>query len=268
MFLWAMNVQASDGWDLEAIVSGGVTSLKKALTAYPEIKTARDHEQRTLLHHLACIGSKSRVTREQAEETIAFVFALGPHDFHAMDREGNTPVHLAAKTAHTLIGNEVVFPAFIKAAKENSFDFSRKNALGKTTLQIATMNPRIHLVRDIYESNARTVLTLAPDCAIDELSSTGGTALFYAINHQHNIEAALLLDHKANPLLGSDEDHSPLIMLGSVIAYLNKQLKIVKEYYKEPNDSCVVKFYENKIEAFKAIELRILELQAVNMPLR
>lgn len=175
-------------------------ALYVATRSVPGIVNLRDELGRTLAHHIAGCGfcRKDR----SARELVRVLLSAPQLDLTVRDSDGNTPVHAAAYYAGERVNATVVLPAFLKHADSNGFDFSQRGAAGKTVLQMAVMN-------DQPAAAVEAVLRNVPNPAIDVLSATGGSALFYAINGQHLDVAVTLMKAGASSRNWADQAHSP-----------------------------------------------------------
>jgi hypothetical protein len=118
---------------------------------------------------------------------------------------------------------QFIFPTFVEKASKTGFDFSTLNQNGQSVLHIATRtsytDPRGFFPRI---NNVENVFKCASNPGLDVLSSSGSSALFYAINYCHFNEAKTLLEKGANPLLYKSKDRSPLDMIDRHIKDFNE----------------------------------------------
>lgn len=197
--------------------------LRKELLEEPDLIKKYDENNWTILHHAARIGLL--MGNRKAGEVLDILFAHPRLDLTIRDKKNNTPVHVAAIYSRNQTTCNYVFPRFIKIAQEKNFDFSSLGGQGKTILQIAAMISYTDPGKTVARvNNVAQVLGGAQNPALDALSSTGATALFYAINHGHLQEANTLLKAGANVNLFGHEDRNPKIMIDTLIAGISHQL--------------------------------------------
>ncbi|MDX1838599.1 hypothetical protein DIZ81_11575 [Legionella taurinensis] len=194
-------------------------ALKAALESNPNLINEQDEDGLTLLHHAAQIGNYMGST--SASKILDVLFANENLDFTIKDKAGNTAVHVAAWCCEDRVTCQYVFPSFVTEAAKRGFDFATLSQQGQTVLHIATRTS--YTSRTGRINNVDNVINNAANPGINALSSSGSTALYYAINHLHFDEAYSLLAAGANPLVyGSDRD--PFAMVDEHLATLNSWL--------------------------------------------
>jgi ankyrin repeat protein len=133
-------------------------------------------------------------------------------DFSIQDKNGQTPLHIAADSSPDRTTCKFTFPAFVRAAAANGFNFSTLDYQGKGVIHIAASSTYDDRSRNSIED----LLTFAPKIDVDLLSgSSGSTALFYAINLMRIKEAHALLDARANPTLCGSPERNPMTMVNT-----------------------------------------------------
>jgi ankyrin repeat protein len=148
-------------------------------------------------------------------------------DFSVQDKNGMTPVHLAAYTAHDRVTSRFVFPNFVREAAQRGFDFSILDKQGQSVLHLSTRyayeDPRGFFPR---HQNVLVLLDKerVPNIDLDVLSSSGATALYYTINRLQLKETNALLDAGANPILCGDPDRDPMDMVNEYVTAFTNEL--------------------------------------------
>lgn len=198
--------------------------LELALKENPDFITELDENGETFLHHVARMGCLMGTSN--ALKILEVLFSLSNINFNIKDINGNTPLHLAALYCSDRVTCKCVFPALIKKASECGFDFSTLGQGGQSVLHIAAKVSYVDR-RRFFEARVNSVLNViknVKDPGLNVLSSSGSTALYYAINHLHFEEAESLLDAGANPGLCGSSERNPFTMIEELIAECNKQL--------------------------------------------
>jgi ankyrin repeat protein len=224
-------------------LSYGVRDLYIALRTNPDIIKEQDENGQTILHHAAHIGLG--LGSNSASLILELLFEAKGADFSIRDNNGDTPVHIAAKLCHDRSTCDFIFPNYISKASETGFDFSQLNNQGQAVLHIAARNTEYSFyVGDLMgrqRNNVETIIESVPNIDLNVLSSSGSTALFYALNHGRFYKAETLLKAGADPKCGS-QDRRP-----------EKQLKEFEEELKnnttlEPER---VKWFTESIEKIR-----------------
>lgn len=220
-----------------------------ALRSNPGIIHERDENGKTLLHHAAMIGL---ITGSHYSSLIHnLLFEMPGIDFTKKDLEGNTPVHIAANYGRDRQTHLSVFKRYALAAKEHGFNFSTLNNAGQAVIHIVTRELYYDYIFGL-RSNLGWLIDNIPGLNLDVLSSSGSSALFYAINHLHLEQATFLLDHKADPTQYRSEERNPLREVNKQIA----SLKFALGESKSEGDNARIKVF---IEEAEKIQSRIKE---------
>lgn len=205
---------------LEDLLDISPEKLRQALSDDPNLIKERGDHGETLLHLAA---RKYWYDRSAAESILRVLFDAPGADFSLKDDDGDTATHVAARSIDRHQTNfHFVFPAFVKKAAEVNFDFSTANNRGLTVLHLS-----IIITHSFPWGNAcgdAVVLEHAKDPAINALSSSGSTALFYAINHLHFVAAENLLNAGANPTKFGAPDRDPFAMIEKYLQEAREQL--------------------------------------------
>jgi ankyrin repeat protein len=229
-----------------------------ALRSNPKIVKQQDEEGKTILHHAATIGC---IMGSNSASLIHYLLFTAPGiDFNIQDKNGNTPVHIAALYSEDRVTCKYIFPNYVKRAAESNFNFSTLNESGQAVLHIATRISHTD-PRGIFGrvNNVENVLKNAPDTDVNVLSSSGSTAFFYAVNHMHLAEARSLLDANANPMLCGAPDRNPLAMINKYIENLKQTL--AQEELVQEEQTSVENKYIHKLENLKE---RVLSIDWAN----
>jgi ankyrin repeat protein len=238
------------------VVTWDTSELKQALAENPSLIEAQDEQGMTLLHHAADIGRS--LGHSSAREVLNVLFASPGINWNIKNNSGNTPVHVAATLCQDRTTYELIFPEFVKTASEHGFDFSTLNNQGQSVLHLATKisYERWPIGR---QNNVRNMLNNAPNPGLDVLSSSGSTALYYAINGHLFSEANTLLEAGANPLLFGSPDRSPLGMIAE--QRQNYTDALTQPEYANRHD--LINQYIQKLDALEQkIGLKVQEAQA------
>jgi len=199
---------------------GHFSELKAALTDNPALVAEQDETGKTLLHYVA---NAARFLGSPAlSQTLTLLLTAPERNFNIQDDNGNTPMHYAALCCkHHPKTGEYVFPAFIKEAVKNGFDFSKLNDEGYTVLHLATTTSFEFPFSGISINNAATVLNHAPEPGLNVLSTAGKTALSYALCHFRFQEATSLLQAGADVTLTSQNEPCPLDLIDEQLGYFH-----------------------------------------------
>lgn len=180
----------------------------------------QDSKKQTLLHHAARIGDD--LDADEASLIHYLLFNVPQVNFNLEDQNGNTPLHIAALNADKFVTCKYIFPNYLKAAFISGFDFEALNHQGQTILHIAARTTFDNI------NNVLQVIHCVPNIPLDTLSSSGTSALYYAINHLRLKEARTLLEYKANPkIFGKDAEgveRNPLTMITEHLEMTNKKM--------------------------------------------
>lgn len=192
-----------------------------ALQKKPLLIIEKDEKQQTLFHHAARIGHEMD---SNSASLIHFLLFNSPHiNFNTQDKNGNTPLHVAALNCTEPTTCKYVFPNYLKTAFITESDFEILNKQGQSILHIAA--------RTTFENinNVEQVINCVPNIPLNTLSSSGSTALYYALNHLRLKEARTLLENGANPkIFGVDsegQDRNPLTMINQHLERINSKIE-------------------------------------------
>ncbi|KTC97715.1 ankyrin repeat domain-containing protein [Legionella erythra] len=231
--------------------------LKAALDANPNLIKEQDEEGMTLLHHTARIGNVMGST--SASRILDVLFASEDLDFTIKDNDGNTPLHTAAWGCNDRVTCQFVFPLFVTEASKRGFDFATLGQHGQTVLHIAT---KISYTGNFgRHNNVENVIGNAENPGINTLSSSGSSALYYAINHLHFDEAYSLLTAGANPLV-YEADRDPFAMLEAHLATLTDMLSqheyadrhdVINEKISQLNDLKTAMIASEPVKSFAEV---------------
>lgn len=221
-----------------------------ALRNNPKLINEQDELGKTILHYAAEMGL--RMGSNSGSLILYLLFNTDPKaDFSIKDKEGNTPVHIAASRCDDEVTCFFVFPNFVKHAAENGFNFSILNNNGHAVIHLAALLGYVN-----YPSRYNTIEKFLDNCFqsdIDILSSAGGTAFFYAINNCRLVEAHALLDAGADPLLFGTSDCNPLKMVDEFIASATKDLfkckALIEETKQKPKASCLSESQDGTVKS-------------------
>ncbi|MFN7095647.1 MAG: hypothetical protein ACK4M7_09820, partial [Burkholderiales bacterium] len=145
------------------------------------------------------------------------------------DNNANTPLHTVALCSSELSVYDFVFPYYLKEAKAANFNFSTLGQNGQAIIHMAASTVHSHPSFG-KRSKIRKLLEIVPNIDLDVLSSSGSTALAYAINWMHLEEAEILLTAGANPRIYGNLERSPLAMI-------DKHLQDISEIIAEDEES-------------------------------
>lgn len=196
-----------------------------ALYNDPSIVNLQGDDGKTILHHAAKLGlimgsNSAALIHDQ-------LFNAPLTDFTIQDEDGNTPVHIAALYCDDRVTCDYVFPNFARTAAKRGFDFSVLNHQGQAVIHIATRNAYEFGASGRRNTVAR-LLDIAPDININVLSSSGATALYYAINWRRLDEADCLLAAGADPSIFGSPDRDPVNMVQQHIDTQNRYLSLIQ----------------------------------------
>ncbi len=218
-----------------------------ALQKKPLIILEKDEKQQTLLHHAARIGHDMD---SMGASLIHYLLFNSPHiNFNLEDQNGNTPLHVAALNCNEPTTCKYVFPNLLKTAFIAEFDFKTLNKQGQTILHIAA--------RTTFENinNVEQVINCVPNIPLNTLSSSGSTALYYALNHLRLKEARTLLDNNADPkIFGADsegQDRNPITMIDQHIERINTKIENPEQKEEDYKDDLL-----DQVEIMYLIEMK------------
>lgn len=227
-----------------------------ALHNNPGIIHEKDKKQQTLLHHAANLGYT--LDSNRAGLIHYLLFNMPNINFNSRDENGDTPLHIAVKNSKDLVTCKYIFPNFLKAVAHSKFDFETLNNEGHAILHIAArISYEDHFTGRI--NNIEQVLRSAPQIPLNTLSSSGTTALYYAINHLYLPETRSLLAAGADPtIFGKDDsgqERNPLTMIDQHIERLEKNIKKVKSQEKreDTTEEMYLRNLQNKLIDLKNI---------------
>jgi ankyrin repeat protein len=193
----------------------------------PEIIRQQTEYGETLLHTAASITRDMEDSR--ARLIYHLLFRAPGLDFTIKDNNANTPLHTVALCSSELSVYDFVFPYYLKEAKKANFDFSTLGHNGQAIIHIAASTVHSHPSFG-KRSKIRKLLEIVPNIDLNVLSSSGSTALAYAINWMHLEEAEILLVAGANPRIYGNLERSPLAMI-------DKHLQDISEIIAEDEES-------------------------------
>ena len=202
--------------------------LYATLITNPNIINQHDKNGWTLLHYAALQrGACNDGTMDLLLRSLVI-------NFSALNSLGDTALHMAAyANANDMTISRCTFPRLLREAQQRGFDFTTKGDRGQTILHIAARvayNDPFGLWT--VENNIERVFKIATNAitAINVLSGSGSSALYYAINSFHLASAKTLLNHGADPeLCGSDPSRNPMVELESKITLLTNEMKSLQE---------------------------------------
>ena len=228
-------------------------ALKQRFFNDPDCMIARGDNEETILHYAVSIGSVYGTG-----DTHTFLESLLNKpgvDLSLKDNNGNTAVHIAALSIEDdRVILETVFPMYVKKAEELGFDFSTQNARGLTVLHLATITSRTHFILG-RKNGVNAVLENTKNPAIDTLSNSGSTALYYAINHSFIDDAHRLLDAGADPKKFGAPDRDPFLQIEQK---LEEAQQLLTRPLDDPSRSRVEEFIQ-KVTSLKQKMLSIVE---------
>jgi ankyrin repeat protein len=187
-----------------------------ALYEDPSIVNLQDEVGKTILHHAASIGLV--MGSNSASLIHEHLFQSKLIDFSIQDNEGNTPLHVAALYCDDRVTCDYVFPDFAREAARRNFDFSVLNTQGQAVIHLAAKIHYEHMAFGCRNTVAK-LLEAVPDIDVNTLSSSGTSALYYAINRMHFREIDSLLSGGANPCAFARLDRSPISMVQKLIIF-------------------------------------------------
>jgi hypothetical protein len=240
----------------------GIINHYNAKHAGKNLVNEQDEYGKTLSHYIAERG----LTYKYNKAVQYILFANNPN-FDIQDREGQTPLHIIAYYSE----NRVIasaFPEFINYGIRNKANLSLLNKEGRSVLHLTAMGSYKH------SNQIKTILDIAfkyqYKIDIDQLSSSGSTALFYAINWLRIDEAKYLLQQKANPLCGAP-DRQPLKIIDELIKDIEDELnKLAAEQSQEAVSAEMISKKKHSAETslIAVKELKELMLNAVRKSAR
>jgi ankyrin repeat protein len=211
--------------------------LKTALKINPNLITEQDEDGMTLLHHAAQLGQI--LGRSNIIPILDTLFETPGIDFNIKDLRGNTPVHVAAICSKERVTCSYLLPTIVQEAVKKGFNFETQGEAGQTVLHIVARNFYTD-PRGIFPpiNSVEKILNLTNNAGLNTLSTSGSTALFYAIN-QCNFQGAFsLLNAGADPTVYGSEDRSPIAMLDEHLSTINNLLG-------DSLDNYLSTFYDN-----------------------
>ncbi len=170
------------------------------ITAYqnPDIFKLQDENGQTILHYAAKIGLISGYGNSLSY--LKKLFQFSGIDFTIQDDAGNTALHIVAFHCSERTTYEAVFECFVSAAVKQNFNFNILNNDGQAVIHLAARFSYLHPAFMTRGNTIKKLLTAAKYAVnVDTLSSSGSSALFYAINNLNYDAANSLLDAGANP---------------------------------------------------------------------
>ncbi|MCF6776791.1 ankyrin repeat domain-containing protein [Thiotrichales bacterium 19X7-9] len=207
-------------------LSENYQSLFIALANDPDIVNKQDENGQTLLHHAAKIG---RTLGSNSASLILDQLFNSPYaDFNIQDKDGNTPLHIAAYASNERVTCRFVFPNFVEEAIKRNVDLNKLNNAGQAIIHILARTAYSDPYRG-EDNNMKPFLEMAKGhLNINQLSSSGSTALYYSINWLRLDVAESLLEAGANTSVnGQALDRNPVEMLNKHISdALDKEKKL------------------------------------------
>jgi hypothetical protein len=195
--------------------------LSLALKKRPDLINQQNKDGNTLLHLAVCnphhmnndkIITQLKILLEQKELNLTLKNSMK-----------NTPVHQAIMECNNETSCFSILPLIIEAANEKQFDFSTPGYQGKTALHLAAMINFRHQTK--ATNHVALLLKTTAKLSLNCLSSSGSSALFYAIAKTNYQEANALLDAGINPLLCGHSRRAPLTEIELILALLNQEIK-------------------------------------------
>lgn len=174
----------------------------------------QDEQGNTLAHRMTFSGHVYDFYKK-----IDIMFQYNP-DFTIANKEGMTPMHLAAIWNRERYQSQI-FSQYVTYAAKKQFDFSALDGNGKAVLHyaayIASAQCNIKIIIDaVKEHNLKIDYNV--------ISASGKTTLFYLINHQRFYEAKLLLQEGARPV-GNVNDSAEYVEAQKLLAQLEGERK-------------------------------------------
>nr|WP_264719434.1 ankyrin repeat domain-containing protein [Wolbachia endosymbiont (group B) of Eucosma cana] len=204
-----VNTADQDGWTpLHFAAASGSIGVVEILIAHKASVVVVDKEEYTPLHCAAHNGHK---------EIVELLLDKGAN-IDAVDQNGYTPLHYAALNGH----EEIVELLLNKGANVNSV-----GCAGSTILHhaVSAENCKTEIVKKLIEKEAD----------VDIADKYGRTPLCWAIRNGYSEVARILLENKADPLLGH-KSFNTLKLLIELIKNDFKHSKKAEETQQQEDD--------------------------------
>ena len=215
--------------------------LERELSKNPQLINKKDKQGMTLLHHIAVMED---LGQSSLEPIIDILLAQPSINFNIEDNKGNTAIHLAASSRERT-NCEFIFPKLVEKAEKNQFNFSMLDKQGQAIIHLASRLSYSSPITGKRINKIETLIKYAPSLDLNVLSSSGSSALFYALNSVHFPEADTLLNAGANPSLGN-EGRKPL-------EQVKKHLKTIEQLDKNS------KHYKVKLDKLTELHQKITD---------
>jgi ankyrin repeat protein len=212
--------------------------LSIALTTNPEIIQEQDENGMTVLHHAAMMPP--RVPELATQILLELLFAAPGVDFSIRDDTQQTALHSAAVYASMTGTSASIFPAFVKSAAENGFDFSAGDAIGRAIIHSAVIHSPNHV---------KMLLEKVPHIEVDLIAADGATAFFEAVNSLDLDVAHTLLDAGANPMLCGSPERNPLATVDLSVSALSEAMN------SNPSARQIWRYMHYQVNLFRRIAI-------------
>ncbi len=229
--------------------------LKTFIGKHGGINT-QDKQGNTLAHRMTFSGHVYDFYKK-----IDIMFQYNP-DFTIANKEGMTPMHLAAVWNRKRYQYQI-FRQYVAYAAKKQFDFAALDGSGKAVLHYAAYiiseQCNIKIIIDaVKEHNLKTDYNV--------ISASGKTTLFYLINHQRFYEAKLLLQEGARPA-GNVKDSAEYAEAQKLLAQLKEEQNelcggLLKDIEEEKN----VELSNAKDSFFHAARRMQIDLKIGKLP--
>ncbi|HVE43743.1 MAG TPA: ankyrin repeat domain-containing protein [Gammaproteobacteria bacterium] len=220
-------------------------ALRVALIRDPGLITARSDKGTTLLHHAVLMGKRDSKNTKAAKTILQVLFDTPGLDFTIKDNNGDTAMHIAAQACEKdRPMRQYIFPMLVQKAVECDFDFSTLGAAGKSVLHIAASNGCITLI-----------LSLSSHAGVNALSTTGATALYYAIAGAYPEAAMELLNAGANPMLCGNTAFDPFTTLELYLA------TFLREISSDSSNPKIQTYIQGTIDGFNELKEQMMTIK-------
>ncbi len=180
-------------------VEAYITKLRTKLAVDPKFLIRQDLNGDTFFHYI--LRNVDSMPSHKVHWHIQSILAC-KGSFQIKNKDGMTPLHLAAANGLNENINKDLFPSLVKEAEKRGFDFTQKDEKGRTVLHLTALIPLSRTSE--FTNNLQILLNTIEKDRIDlnENDNLGFTALDYAFVMFKMGAVEALIEAGAQPLAG------------------------------------------------------------------